>query len=65
MRKRKRNDSNVELAVDDVLCGRKTIDQTCLTKHANLANEQVDDYVDKIRKEVHFIVEKLLVSKLQ
>ena len=52
MRKRKRNDSNVELAVDDVLCGRKTIDQTCLIKHANLANEQVDDYVDKIRKTV-------------
>ena len=45
--------------------GRKTIDQTCLKKHANLANEQVDDYVDKIRKEVHFIVKKLLVSKLQ
>ena len=55
MRKRKRNDSNVELAVDDVLCGRKTIDQTCLAKHANLANEQVDDYVDKIRKKVHFV----------
>ena len=45
--------------------GRKNIDQTCLKKHANLANEQVDDYVDKIRKEVHFIVKKLLVSKLQ
>ena len=52
MRKRKRNDSNVELAVDDVLCGRKTIDQTSLVKYANLANEQVDDYVDKIRKRV-------------
>ena len=57
MRKRKRNDSNVELAVDDVLCGRKTIDQTCLIKHAKLANEQVDDYVDKIREKVHFLFE--------